>query len=65
MAELSVAPAQPGFVFGGGWGHPDYATQFEAVAGRWGYVSAPAVSRVMGENNSTKYAKTIAQNMVK
>ena len=47
------APAQPGFLFGGG--HPADATElasavhtFEDGAGSWGYVSVPAVGKVMG-----------------
>ena len=66
----SRAPASPGFLFGGG-GHPADATRpmpssrasvvytFEALAGSWGSVSAPAASRIMdgvqSEKNSKKY----------
>ena len=47
------APVQPGFLFGGGTRPtpPSLASvvqTFEAVAGSWGSVSAPAASRVMG-----------------
>ena len=60
-----VPPACPGYLFGGGIrptprSLASVVHTFEAVAGSWGSVSAPVVSRVMGgaperNKNSNKY----------
>ena len=56
-----VPPACPGYLFGGGTrptppSHAPVVHKFEAVAGSWGSVSAPAVNGVPERNkNSNKY----------
>ena len=65
------APAEPGFLLGGGQPgrrHPallqNFVHTFEAVVGRWGSVSAPAVTRVIGGAKERKNRIFVRGNFV-